>query len=135
MAMHSSLGAAKNSPGKRKGFPNTTSFEERPSYAPHMTPLSQPSHPRYSTRGRRIQTPSRLRDFCLMCVLACEWTSFSTKPVYALLASFYFLSMVSLVSLLHFLGCTIYISMRVCFYRCKLIYVEKRINLRGAFKK
>ena len=31
MAMHSSLGAAKNSPGKRKGFPNATSFEERPS--------------------------------------------------------------------------------------------------------
>ena len=35
-----------------------------PSHPAHITPLSQ-QQPRYSTRGRRIQTPYRLRDFCL----------------------------------------------------------------------
>ena len=34
-------------------------------HAAHMTPLSQPQL-RYSTGGRRIQTPNRLRDFCLV---------------------------------------------------------------------
>ena len=42
------------------------SITQGPSDAPHMTLLSQPSHSRYLIRGRRIQIPSRLRDFCLV---------------------------------------------------------------------
>ena len=36
-----------------------------PSHPALMTPLSQ-QQPGYSTRGRRIQTPNRLRHFCLV---------------------------------------------------------------------
>ena len=35
------------------------------SHPAHITPLSQ-QQPKYSTRGRRIQTSDRLRDFCLV---------------------------------------------------------------------